>query len=1125
MKKLSIIIFTLIATMTYAAEFAYYDNQFLFSLQKDETPLTQEQYESLNTPYPALNAFISKNQVSKIEPWLPNARPNDHDGDVYLNRIYRLILKQDSNAPLALLSELTATTTAIAGAEREPIMRKYQIPNDPYIGNQWYLTKIQAREAWKLWDLNAGEIPGDRNIVIAVVDDGVEYTHPDLWKNIWINQDEIPAVYFALVDTSQDGFITAEEAINFCGDINGSGKADLRDVISSNSLLTDGLDNDNDGYIDNIIGWDTNLHGYFNDDSYLDDDKDPMATNNSHGTHVAGLAGASTNNGIGVASVGYNISVMPVKAAGDEASDVISTGWAGILYAAHAGADIINCSWGGPGYSYYPQTIINTCYNQYDAIIIAAAGNGDEYGNPTDEPHYPSGYKNVISVTAVSSSDVFSWANYGAADLANFDGVDIAAPGENMFSTILTKLNSYTSLRGTSMASPLVASCMALLKSVYPDSSNNWLVARLLNHTDPIDDINPDYAGQLGTGRVNILKSLVFDKWPKLSYVKHLETIYDDDADSVLNPGESITMLVELENYIGWKTALNVQGILRTHHEGITISDSIGTWNSISSDTTAYNDDDGFTITFSENLPLDDYEFTLELHSNEAGGFPYTTTINMHISLFLDQQKFPFYASNAVEASPIFTDINNDGFQEIIFGDKSGELYIVDYQGIVLNGFPLSLGGQIGGIAIADIDRDSTLEIVTTLFDKQVRVYDTNGQFEWSRHIDGIITAIPAIGNIDSDEELEVIFGATDQKIYAINHDSSDVNGFPVYVGQSIRSGVSLADVNADGKDEIIFGDWGRQCNIMDANGNMISGWPQLTSGTISSEPYVIVTGDSSAIILIGNDQGDMYGFNLDGSQRFVIDGYGAIKSSPAIFTQGDDIFAVFGTTSGNIYNVDVINGILVDNWPKEVSPIYQSLVCADVVNDSEQIQHILAMGNDGLIYAFTQSGDPVNGFPINTRFLSKSSLAITDIDNDNDNEIICGNYSGISVIDLKDERGTVNWAMHRGDISRRGSTHMIITETEEIDLPVNFDFELIGNSPNPFNPATIIKYIISDHAPVHLRIFSLNGKQIIEQEIQSSKIGMNEIRIDMTGFASGIYFYSLEHNATIKKTKMIYLK
>lgn len=1113
------LIFTLLAmillsSVSLTAE--HYPNHILFHLTPEMEPLSPEACASMETPDPELNLLIKKFNAIKLEPWVTDARPEEHDGDIYLNRIYRLVLRKDIPATPVMADEIKLKAPSVAHAELEPVMKKLAFPNDTYISYQWFLSKTGAREAWNIWDTENGEIPGSRRIVVAVVDDGVEYTHPDLWQNIWINQDEIGA-YLTLVDTSGDGWVSAEEALGFAGDFNLNGTADLRDVIG---VFSDNTDNDGDGAIDNIIGWDTNA-----EDGNADDDNNPMVTNNGHGTHVAGLAGAVSNNGIGVASVASRVSIMPVKATGDDITDNINTGWDGIMHAARAGADIINCSWGGPGYSTYAQGIINTAHNTYGSIVVAAAGNGDDEGNPSAEYHYPSGYQNVISVTAVSSQDIFSWANYGAPNPAeDFYGVDIAAPGENMYSTYLTKTAPYASLMGTSMASPLVASCLALIKSVYPDSSNEWLTARLLDHTDPIGDINPDYAGQLGSGRVNVLKSLMFDQWPSLNYLSRIESICDGDADSVLNPGETLCIRIELQNDTGWTDASNVKGILRSAHPGIEIIDSVCTWNHIPQNNSKFSEEDGFLVRFDENVLVADYPLTLALSSEPGSPFPYRKNIDVYVSLSLDQQPFPFETTSTVELAPLFLDIENDNRQEILFADKSGSLYLTDYKANVRPGFPVNLGSQPGGFAVADIDMDDSLEIVCTAFNNEIMVFNIDGKKEWSHGTGGFITAIPAIGNLDDDPEAEIVVGGYDRKIYVLNHDSTDMNGFPLNTGQNIKAGVALADLNADGKDEIVCAAQ-NSLSILDAQGDTLPGWPQSTSATISSEPQVVMNTNGTPVILIANDIGDIYAYDPDGTQRFMIDGSGAIKASPAVFTQNGILYAAYGSTGGNLYVLDVMNGAIAAGWPKSGSPVYQSLAVADLLPDGTDEQHILAMGNDGLIRAYDLQGQVVMGFPVNTRSLSQSGLAVTDLDNDGDNEIITGTYSGLSVIDLKSAAGDIAWSMHRGGTKRRGSVSLLFSGIADTDLPQEFDLKLLGNKPNPFNPLTTISFMVSDTEPVQLRLFALNGRQIFSRTVAHPLKGRNELSIDMSTYSSGVYVYVLTQKGYTQSGKMALLK
>ncbi|MDZ7820665.1 MAG: VCBS repeat-containing protein [Candidatus Marinimicrobia bacterium] len=259
-------------------------------------------------------------------------------------------------------------------------------------------------------------------------------------------------------------------------------------------------------------------------------------------------------------------------------------------------------------------------------------------------------------------------------------------------------------------------------------------------------------------------------------------------------------MMVELKNEPGWTKAGSVKGILRAEDPRILIPDSIAAWSNIFPDSSAQNDGNGFQVSFSDEMLLDNYSFTVELLSGETEDHPYHATLDFDISLYLDQQGFPFYAENEVEASPVFLDIEKDGKKDIIFGDKSGNLYVVNAEGSVREGFPVHLGSQIGGIAVADIDRDDVPEIAVTLFDKAIHVYDINGNHEWSRRVDGFIPAMPAVGNLDDDPELEIVFGDFDQKLYVLEHDSSDAAAFPVSAGQNIRGGVALADLNGDGQ-------------------------------------------------------------------------------------------------------------------------------------------------------------------------------------------------------------------------------------------------------------------------------------------------------------------------------------
>lgn len=218
--------------------------------------------------------------------------------------------------------------------------------------------------------------------------------------------------------------------------------------------------------------------------------------NGNHGTHVAGTVGAETDNGIGVASIGWDISIIPV-AIGRCSDGALTAGYDGIIWAADAGADVINMSWGGAGSSNFAQNAINYAWNQ-GAILVAAAGN-----NNSNQQFYPAAYNNVIAVAATTLNDVRSnFSQYGP-------WIDIAAPGSSIQSTSTATQSGYQSLQGTSMASPLVSGFLGLMKSFAPNATNNDLINCLYSGADNIDAANPNFVGQLGEGRLNAYQSML----------------------------------------------------------------------------------------------------------------------------------------------------------------------------------------------------------------------------------------------------------------------------------------------------------------------------------------------------------------------------------------------------------------------------------------------------------------------------------------------------------------------------------------------------------------------------------------------------------------------------------------
>lgn len=328
-------------------------------------------------------------------------------------------------------------------AEKVPLYFTSAVPNDLHV-NQWYLTKINAPMAW---DYSIG----NETIKIAIVDNAVSVNHQDLIDAIAINTGEIP---------------------------------------------NNGLDDDFNGYIDDYKGYDVAE----NDNN---PSPPPASLSNSpwvHGTHCAGIASSSTNNGIGMAGIGYNCSIIPVKCTPNSSEgNTLNSAYEGIAYAMRAGANVISMSFGGgPNVvSNTGQSIINAAYLQ-GITLVAAAGNND-----SNDSFYPAAFPQVISVGATDALDSKAFfSNYGST-------VDVMAPGVSIYSTLSDASNSqYGNLSGTSMACPLTAGLCGLIISQNPTRTPSEVRNILQSGCDNIDSQNPTYIGQLGAGRINAYNSL-----------------------------------------------------------------------------------------------------------------------------------------------------------------------------------------------------------------------------------------------------------------------------------------------------------------------------------------------------------------------------------------------------------------------------------------------------------------------------------------------------------------------------------------------------------------------------------------------------------------------------------------
>ena len=477
-------------------------NSILFCIDKNEPMLDISTSDRINlTNNNGLNQLLRQYDIPHIGKWLNSASENDIDGEINLNNIYRIKLDGLNRAFKSNLMNDLRQLANIHSVEDEPIIQSFYSPNDTYYesSSQCALRTVNANTAWDLWRIH-DLYPSDKSVLLASVDSGVDYTHPDLENNIWINQGEISVDIFNFIDTNLDNFITSAELIDYLNDYNSDGYINLKDAIAASSPLLDGIDSDQNEFIDDIIGWDASGNTSIDAVTAIPDNNpfpDYTSGDWSHGTHVAGILGATTNNSEGIASIAFDVKIIPVKGArvnDQNNSSALYDTYDGMLYAAKAGFyagtfTIINCSWGSAlGNSFtisnFQNSVINVINNTYGAIIVAAAGNG-EWDEENEEwsgeeeyaKFYPASFENVISVSPLDCEG--NWGGWGSYHPT----VDIAAPGEQIMSTVIN--NGYQAWNGSSMASPMVASSLGLLKIFHPYLSNTELTTLLLDAADP----------------------------------------------------------------------------------------------------------------------------------------------------------------------------------------------------------------------------------------------------------------------------------------------------------------------------------------------------------------------------------------------------------------------------------------------------------------------------------------------------------------------------------------------------------------------------------------------------------------------------------------------------------------
>ena len=415
-------------------------------------------------------------------------------------------------------------------------------PNDPLYSQQWAIPAVHADAVWDT-------TTGDSSQIIAFLDTGVDWHHPDLAANIWTNTAEADGVT--------------------------------------------GVDDDNDGYVDDVHGWD-----------FINNDNDP-SDDNSHGTHVAGIACAVGDNGIGIAGVDWHAKIMPIKVFQSSGRGDVATITQGIYYAVMKGATVTNMSFGSYARSLTMETALQYAYAQ--CVLVAAAGNDHESIYPKDPMNpttfYPAALPYVLGVQAWGMlGGLASFSNYDPdgpiySEYSEGFNYEMLAPGEVIISTVPG--GNYRVMSGTSMATPMVSGAVALYFSKNPNGSREELWGDLIHSSDLLNAFAAIYGKSNGMPKFDLTSYSLTD------------TLSGDDGDGQADAGETIQIQCEVRNT--WVRAdsayVKIRFGIGVDSSGIQILNRQDSLGSISpygrKETTPFDIHVGSIVTNARNITLD----------------------------------------------------------------------------------------------------------------------------------------------------------------------------------------------------------------------------------------------------------------------------------------------------------------------------------------------------------------------------------------------------------------------------------------------------------------------------------------------------------------------------------------
>ncbi|MCD4651779.1 MAG: hypothetical protein K8S56_08355, partial [Candidatus Cloacimonetes bacterium] len=519
---------------------------------------------------------------------------------------------------------------------------------------------------------------------------------------------------------------------------------------------------------------------------------------------------------------------------------------------------------------------------------------------------------------------------------------------------------------------------------------------------------------------------------PDISVFNYTITEHNGDGDGIINPGEEVAIELTLINNPGFGAAVDITLFLDAEDEYASASGDPIELGSLGQGDMVDNNGLPYIIQLNDDCPMGNIKIGIVVKANVGFNNYFAKRTMLDINCNLYHAGFPLETNTSFKSSPLFIDLDGDGKHEVVNADAGGTIHAVNYLGQDIAGFPVTVAGDVrSSIAMGNMDNDDTYEIALATFDGNLIGIDHDGSELFTVSQAGSFVSTPSLADLNGDGRKELIAVNMLGHVHVVDGDGSYLPGFPLVIGITNTAGVGVGDIDADDSEEIIYAGWDGKLYIINADATFTT---IDASGVLGTAPLIF---ENNTKIAVGTTTGELHILsNLRDLTTIQLDS-AITKSVMAADFSGDHSYELgFATVGGYLYLMED-DGTPLSGWPIDIGEgISGCPVAGDLNNDGSP--DLIIVDNIGSVHAFSVDGTYLPDFPITNGIPTETSPAIGDFDRNGMADIAIGTTVGISVWGLKYAQGDLKyWSVFRGCAERVGNTQFIVGVDDDETAPL----------------------------------------------------------------------------------------